>query len=141
MAHFAKLGANGKVISVLTLDNKDMLNADGVEDETVGQQYLEHHNNWPAQMWIQTSYNTYGGVHYDRSTNPPTPSKDQSKALRKNYAGVTFIYDKKKDAFYEPQPYPSWTLNETTCIWEAPVAYPSDDKSYEWDETTKSWKE
>ena len=54
MAHFAKLGANGKVISVLTLDNKDMLNADGVEDETVGQQYLELHNNWPAQMWIQT---------------------------------------------------------------------------------------
>ena len=58
MAHFAKLGANGKVIQVLTLDNKDMLNADGVEDEAVGQQYLEHHNNWPAQMWIQTSYNT-----------------------------------------------------------------------------------
>jgi hypothetical protein len=58
MAHFAKLGANGKVIQVLTLNNGDMLNADGVEDETVGQQYLETHNNWPAQMWIQTSYNT-----------------------------------------------------------------------------------
>ena len=63
MAHFAKLGANGKVISVLTLDNKDMLNADGVEDETVGQQWLETHNNWPAQMWIQTSYNTSGNKH------------------------------------------------------------------------------
>ena len=59
MAHFAKLGSNNKVIQVLTLDNKDMLNADGVEDESVGQQYLETHNNWPAQMWIQTSYNTY----------------------------------------------------------------------------------
>ena len=58
MAHFAKLGANGKVIQVLTLNNSDMLNADGVEDESVGQQYLETHNNWPAQMWIQTSYNT-----------------------------------------------------------------------------------
>ena len=58
MAHFAKLGANGKVIQVLTLNNGDMLNADGVEDESVGQQYLETHNNWPAQMWIQTSYNT-----------------------------------------------------------------------------------
>ena len=65
MAHFAKLGANGKVIQVLTLNNGDMLNADGVEDESVGQQYLETHNNWPAQMWIQTSYNTQGGVHKD----------------------------------------------------------------------------
>ena len=60
MAHFAKLGANSKVIQVLTLNNSDMHNADGVEDETVGQQYLETHNNWPAQMWIQTSYNTSG---------------------------------------------------------------------------------
>jgi glutaredoxin-related protein len=63
MAHFAKLGANGKVIQVLTLNNSDMLNADGVEDESVGQQYLETHNNWPAQMWIQTSYNTRGNQH------------------------------------------------------------------------------
>ena len=63
MAHFAKLGANGKVIAVLTLNNSDMLNASGVEDESVGQQYLERHNNWPAQMWIQTSYNTLGGKH------------------------------------------------------------------------------
>ena len=65
MAHFAKLGSNGKVIQVLTLNNGDMLNADGVEDESVGQQYLETHNNWPAQMWIQTSYNTAGGQHKD----------------------------------------------------------------------------
>ena len=72
MAHFAKLGANGKVIAVLTLDNKDMLNADGVEDELVGQQYLELHNNWPAQMWIQTSYNTLNNTHN---------SGDNSKAL------------------------------------------------------------
>ena len=63
MAHFAKLGANGKVIQVLTMDNDKMLNADGVEDETVGQQWLETHNNWPAQMWIQTSYNTLGNKH------------------------------------------------------------------------------
>ena len=68
MAHFAKLGSNGKVIQVLTLNNSDMLNADGVEDESVGQQYLEHHNNWPAQMWIQTSYNTSGGTHKDGGT-------------------------------------------------------------------------
>ena len=63
MAHFAKLGVNGKVIAVLTLDNKDMLNGDNVEDETVGQQYLELHNNWPAQMWVQTSYNTRNNNH------------------------------------------------------------------------------
>ena len=63
MAHFAKLGANGKVIQVLTMDNDKMLNADGVEDEAVGQQWLETHNNWPAQMWIQTSYNTSGNTH------------------------------------------------------------------------------
>ena len=69
MAHFAKLGANGKVIQVLTLNNSDMLNADGVEDESVGQQYLETHNNWPAQMWIQTSYNTSGNQHNNGGTH------------------------------------------------------------------------
>ena len=69
MAHFAKLGANGKVIQVLTMDNDKMLNADGVEDETVGQQWLETHNNWPAQMWIQTSYNTQA-VSYTHLTLP-----------------------------------------------------------------------
>ena len=83
MAHFAKLGSNSKVIQVLTLDNKDMLNADGVEDESVGQQYLERHNNWPAQMWIQTSYNTSGGTH-----------KDGGTPLRGNYAGVGYTWMK-----------------------------------------------
>ena len=124
MAHYAKV-QSGKVIQVI------------VADQSFIDSYIDHE---PGK-WIQTSYNTFGGVHYDRSTNPPTPSGDQSKALRKNYAGVNFIYDKHKDAFYEPQPYPSWTLNATTCLWEPPVAYPSDGKSYEWDETTKSWKE
>ena len=79
MAHFAKLGMNGKVISVLTLNNGDMLNADGVEDESVGQQYLERHNNWPAQMWIQTSYNTQSNKHN---------SGDDSKAFRGNYFSI-----------------------------------------------------
>ena len=82
MAHFAKLGANGKVIQVLTLDNKDMLNADGVEDESVGQQYLETHNNWPAQMWIQTSYNTLGNQH-----------KLGGTPLRGNYAGIGYDWN------------------------------------------------
>ena len=93
--------------------------------------------------WIQTSYNTRGGVHYE--PNSITPSSDQSKALRKNYAGIGFTYDKDKDAFYAPQPYASWTLNSTTYYWEPPVTYPSDGKSYIWNESayqadnTKGW--
>ena len=80
--------------------------------------------------WIQTSYNTKGGVHLDGGT-----------PLRKNYAGIGFIYDQVRDAFYEPQPYPSWTLNESTCQWEAPSTYPDDGKMYTWNETTKAWDE
>ena len=124
MAHYAKV-QQGKVTKVIVAEKE----------------FIDSYVDTEPGKWIQTSYNTYGGVHYDRSTNPPTPSKDQSKALRKNYAGVNFIYDKTKDAFYEPQPYPSWTLNSTTCLWEAPVAYPSDGKIYDWDESSKSWKE
>jgi hypothetical protein len=93
MAHFAKLGANGKVIQVLTLDNKDMLNADGVEDEAVGQQYLELHNNWPAQMWIQTSYNTAGNQH----KNGGTP-------FRGNYAGIGYTWDEDDQIFWPKKP-------------------------------------
>ena len=69
------------------------------------------------------------------------PSSDQSKALRKNFAGIGYTYDRGRDAFYPPQPYPSWTLNDTTCTWEAPKAYPSDGKNYDWDESSKSWVE
>ena len=93
--------------------------------------------------WIQTSYNTRGGVHYE--PNSITPSSDQSKALRKNYAGIGFVYDSDKDAFYEPQPYASWKLNNTTCIWEPPIALPNDGNGYYWDESvyqsdnTKGW--
>ena len=128
MAHYAKV-LDGKVIKVIVAE------ADFFKtfiDETAG-------------TWIQTSYNTRGGVHYEPNSN--TASSDQSKALRKNYAGLGFIYDKDKDAFYEPQPYASWTLNSTTCYWEPPVTYPSDGKSYVWDESayqadnTKGWIE
>lgn len=91
------------------------------------------------ETWIKTSYNTYGGVHYEPTeggnvSTEPSPSADQSKALRKNYAGVGFIYDSVRDAFYEPQPYPSWTLNETSCLWQPPISYPTDDRVYDWDE-------
>ena len=110
MAHFAKLGANGKVISVLTLDNKDMLNADGVEDETVGQQYLQLHNNWPAEMWIQTSYNTQNNEH-----------KLGGTPFRGNYAGLGYIWDEDNNIFWPPKPYASWVKNTTTAQWDSPI--------------------
>jgi len=110
MAHFAKLGANGKVIAVLTLDNKDMLNADGVEDESVGQQYLELHNNWPAQMWIQTSYNTISNKH--RLGGTP---------LRGNYAGIGYTWDEDNQIFWSKKPYASWVKNTSTAQWQSPI--------------------
>ena len=141
MAHFAKLGSNGKVIQVLTLNNKDMLNADGVEDEKVGQQYLERHNNWPAQMWIQTSYNTSGGKHN---------SGDDSKAFRGTYAGIGHTWDEDNNIFYSKKPYASWVLNTTTASWHSPIgdapdltaeqaAAASHSHGYEWNEDNKSW--
>ena len=142
MAHFAKLGANGKVIQVLTLDNKDMLNADGVEDESVGQQYLEQHNNWPAQMWIQTSYNTQGNTH----KNGGTP-------LRGNYAGIGYTWDEDDQIFWPKKPYASWVKETTTANWKSPIgdapaltaeqesqntAY-THEWSYVWNEANQSW--
>ena len=96
-------------------------------------------------IWIQTSYNTRGGVHYEPDSN--TPSSDQSKALRKNHAGIGYTYDETKDAFIPPQQFSSWTLNNTTCLWEPPISKPSDGKTYRWDESlyqsdnTKGWVE
>ena len=88
--------------------------------------------------WIQTSYNTRGGVHYNPETNQP--SADQSKALRKNYAGIGYTYNRERDAFIPPKPYNSWILNEQTCLWESPVSYPIDNKNYVWDEQNVNWK-
>ena len=142
MAHFAKLGVNGKVISVLTLDNKDMLNADGVEDESVGQQYLETHNNWPAQMWIQTSYNTSGNQH-----------KLGGTPLRGNYAGIGYEWDEDNQIFWPKKPYASWVKNTTTAQWQSPIgdapALTAEQTSqneagthkwgYDWNEEGQSW--
>ena len=93
--------------------------------------------------WIKTSYNMRGGVYYDPETNQP--AEDQSviegdeARQRKNYAGIGYSYDETRDAFIPPQPYPSWTLNETTCLWDAPVAYPDDGEMYQWNEETQTW--
>ena len=144
MAHFAKLGANGKVIQVLTMDNDKMLNADGVEDESVGQQWLETHNNWPAQMWIQTSYNTSQNKH---------SSGDDSKAFRGNYAGIGYEWDEDNNIFWPKKPYASWVKNRTTAQWESPAgdqttltaeqtsqnAADTHRWRYNWNESGQSW--
>ena len=144
MAHFAKLGANGKVIQVLTMDNDKMLNADGVEDEAVGQQWLERHNNWPAQMWIQTSYNTLGNTH---------KSGDNSKAFRGNYAGIGYEWDEDNQIFWPKKPFASWVKNTTDAQWHSPIGDAPDltaeqqsqndagthNWDYSWNEEGQSW--
>jgi len=144
MAHFAKIGMSSKVIAVLTLNDKDMLNADGVEDEKVGQQYLEFHNNWPAQMWIQTSYNTKGGKHYDNKTRQL--SEDQTKALRGNYAGTGYTWDEDDQIFWSKSPYPSWVKDTTDARWHSPIGDEptlSEEEVnthyYSWNESGQSW--
>jgi hypothetical protein len=110
MAHFAKIGLNGKVIAVLTLNNSDMLNTNGEEVESIGQRYLEIHNNWPAQLWIQTSYNTLGNQH-----------KTGGTPLRGNYAGLGSIWDEDNQIFWPKKPYASWIKNISTASWKSPI--------------------
>lgn len=124
MAHFAKV--NNGIVEQVIVAELDFFNT--FVDSSPGQ-------------WIQTSYNTRGGVHYKPDTVPPEPSEDQSKALRKNFAGIGYSYDHINDAFIPPQTYPSWVLNSTSFLWEAPTPKPADGKPYEWDEATVSWKE
>ena len=123
MAHFAKLGTGNIVTAVHVVSN------DVATTEQAGVDFLNDLYK-TRDVWKKTSYNTKGGVHLLGGT-----------PFRKNYAGIDYTYDQTKDAFIPPKPFDSWTLNETTCIWEAPVAYPSDDKDYEWDESSTSWKE
>jgi len=118
MAHFAKV-VNGKVDQVIVAE-PDFF--DSFVDSSPGE-------------WIQTSYNTRGGVHYDPETNEP----DGGEALRKNFAGVGYNYDAQADAFYPPQPYTSWTLDTDTYLWNPPVAMPDDGNRYTWNEETTSW--
>jgi len=124
MSHFAKLDENNVVTYVI----KARQESDGMEDE-----FTES----TGEVWKQTSYNTHGGVHYDPETGEP--SDDQTKALRFNYAGIGFTYDEERDAFIPPQPFESWVLD--TCLWVAPVAYPSDGADYVWDEEAGNWSE
>ena len=138
MAHFAKINSSNIVEEVLTIANEAMLDSDGVEQEQMGVDLLTNltgHTNWK-----QTSYNTRAGVHKDGVTQ-----------IRKNYAMIGMTYDPTRDAFYEQKPYNSWTLNDTTCVWEAPLPLPSDASEedeiwYDWNEdayqadNTKGWE-
>lgn len=124
MAHFAKLDENNIVVFVTVGRQED----DGNEAELTAR---------TGDVYKQTSYNTRGGTHYDPDTGEP--SADQTKALRKNYAGVGYTYDEARDAFIPPKVFQSWVLNEDSCTWEAPVAYPEDGNEYIWNEETQSW--
>ena len=127
MAHFAEIDDSNIVLRVLVLDDKDSQDESGNEVESIGAKYL---NDSFGGTWKRTSYNTRSNIH----SLDGTP-------FRKNYAGTGFIYDDAKDAFYAPQPFASWTLNEDTCQWDAPVTYPDDGKLYDWNEGTTSWDE
>ena len=123
MAHFAKIGLNSKVISVHSIHNNELKDANGVEDENLGIEFLTNLHGW--SIWKQTSYDG---------------------SIRKNFAGVGHTYDEDRDAFISPKKFNSWILNEETCQWEAPVAMPEltqeqiDNKnSYSWNEETKQW--
>ena len=116
MAYFAKLGENNIIEKVEAVAN------DIATTEEIGQNFLNHIYK-TNDVWKKTSYNTRGGVHYVNNTD--TQSEDQSQAFRKNFAGIGFTYDESRDAFIPPKPYASWVLDETTCLWESPVAYPS----------------
>ena len=136
MAHFAKIGMNGKVLQVLTLNNKDMLNAEGIENEAVGQQYLEKHNNWPSHLWIQTSYNTFNNQH-----------KLGGTPLRGNYAGIGFEWDKDNNMFFPKKPYASWVKHLDSASWKSPIGDAPElteeqknaNSFYSWNEANQTW--
>lgn len=115
MAHFAEIGVDNIVLRVVVINNNELLDSDGVEQESLGAEFCR---NLFGGTWMQTSYN---------------------KNIRKNFAGRGYTYDSVRDAFIPKQPYASWILNEETCNWEAPVAYPSDGNRYIWNEDTQSW--
>ena len=120
MAHYAFIDSNNIVTDVITGKNEG---EDGIDWE-------QWYGDFRGQTCKRTSYNTVGGVHSTGGT-----------PYRKNYAGIGYTYDGAKDAFYAPKPYPSWILNETSCLWEAPVAHPTDDKMYTWNEAELKWDE
>ena len=133
MAHYAKLGANNKVIAVHVVADKDCLNADGIEDEEVGRQFLERIHSWP--LWKKTSYNTFNNTH--RLSGTP---------FRGNYAGIGMTYDEDNDIFIGKKPYASWVLNEAEARWQSPIGDAPElseeevgTHRYDWNESTGAW--
>jgi len=116
MATFAKIGLNSKVIESLSVHNDVLKDANGMEQEALGIDFLTKLTGWA--IWRQTSYNNN---------------------MRKNHAGIGFSYDEERDAFIPPKPYPSWVLDEDTCLWDSPTPYPDDGNKYEWNESNQSW--
>jgi hypothetical protein len=136
MAHFAKISEDNIVLAVLTLNDSDMLDENGNSSELIGQQYLEKHNNWPAHLWIQTSYNTHNNLHNFGGI-----------PFRGNYAGIGFTWDPVNQIFWNPQPFPSWSKNITEARWQSPVGIApaltaeqlQNKFTYSWNENTLSW--
>jgi len=116
MAHFAEIGVDNTVIRVIVVNNAELLDGDGVEQESLGANFCR---DLFGGSWMQTSYNGN---------------------LRKNFANKSYTYDSNRNAFIPPKPFASWTLNETTCQWQSPVSYPDDGREYSWDEDSTSWK-
>ena len=126
MASFAKIGLNNKVIEVLSVHNNELKDANGVEQEVNGIDFLTKLTGW--SIWKQTSYNTLAGQH-----------KLGGTPFRKNHAAIGYTYDEDRDAFIPPKPFNSWILNEDTCQWEPPVVKPIDNNNYIWNEETQQW--
>jgi hypothetical protein len=128
MASFAKLNSENIVTTVVSVVNEVLKDSNGIEQESIGIQFLKTLYNEPNAIWKQTSYNTHGGIHSSNGT-----------PFRKNFAGIGYTYDLNRDAFIPPKPYNSWILNESTCNWDAPVAYPTDGQRYSWNEENQNW--
>jgi len=128
MAYFAKLGTGNIIETVISINNFVITDSNGIEQEQLGVDFI---NNLYGtnDIWKQTSYNTYGGIH-----------KLGGTPFRKNFAGIGYTYDSQRDAFISPKPYNSWILNEDTCLWEAPVARPNDNNRYIWNEEILNWE-
>jgi len=119
MAHFAEIDDNNVVLRVIVVSNNELLDVNGVEREEIGVSFCQSLYS-SSTRWKQTSYNS---------------------SFRKNYAGIGYLYDQNRDAFVPQKPFPSWTLNEQTCLWEPPIVRPNDSKRYDWNEPTLSWIE
>lgn len=120
MAHYAFLDSNNIVVEVIA----------GKDETDTSENWENHYGQIRNLTCKRTSFNTHGGVHL----NGGTP-------FRKNYAGIGFTYDTSKDAFIPPKPFASWVLNQSTCLWEAPLSCPTDGKDYDWDENNNQWIE